>query len=308
MHANASIDFTIGSRRLLAVSRALTTWSFSLAEVLALGEQHGDAAGLPEPPDPGPDGLRVLSAPRAALDTIASTFPGHVAGSRQDYRRHFIAMEGSYSDYLAQFSSKTRSTLQRKARKLARETGGYEVTRHASAGEVAAFLDAALPLSARTYQARLLDAGLPDTTGARLSMLEAAEDDRLRCFLLWAKGEPIAYLALPVTGTTVVYAHVGHDPEFARLSPGTVLQCEALEALFAEQRFTHFDFTEGEGSHKAMFGTASADCASFVLLTPTAFNRTLVAARTGFDAAVAGARTLTERTPALARIRSLLRA
>jgi CelD/BcsL family acetyltransferase involved in cellulose biosynthesis len=218
-------------------------------------------------------------------------------------------MEGSsFEDYLAGFSSKTRSTLRRKARKLAKEAGDYTLTEHRTCAEVETFLDAALPLSAKTYQARLLDAGLPDSEDGRQSTLDAAERGQMRCFLLWVGKSPIAYLSLPVVGKTLVYAHLGYDPEYARLSPGTVLQLLALERLFAENAYTHFDFTEGEGAHKAMFGTDSVECSSFVLLSPTIANRALLGARTSFDGAVEAARSLAERTGVLTRIRSALRA
>ena len=161
-----------------------------------------------------------------------------------------------------------------------------------------------MPLSAKTYQARLLGAGLPEDPAASRAMLEAAEDDRMRAFLLHAGGAPVAYLSLPVSGRTLVYAHLGYDPAWARLSPGTVLQLEALERLFAEGRFAWFDFTEGEGAHKALFGTHAAACSSLVLLRPTLANRTLLGAREAFDAGVAGAKALAERSGAARRIRA----
>ncbi|WP_298471706.1 GNAT family N-acetyltransferase [uncultured Erythrobacter sp.] len=296
------IDFTIGSRRLFSVQRLLSSWAFSLEDVLA------DEARL-APPEPGSDGLRILSAPNHAIAAIASKFPDHLIGGRQDYRRHYIDMAGSYDDYLTQFSGKTRSTLRRKARKLAKEVGdAYRLTEHRTPAEVESFLDAAIPLSEKTYQARLLDAGLPDTPKARTAMLEAAEDDRMRGFLLHASDGPIAYLSLPISGNTLIYAHLGYDPAWSRLSPGTVLQMEALERLFAEQRYRYFDFTEGEGAHKTMFGTDSVLCSSFVLLEPTLANRALLGARAGFDTIVGQAKNLAERSGALARVRSALRA
>ncbi|MCL9982429.1 MAG: GNAT family N-acetyltransferase [Erythrobacter sp.] len=302
--ATAAIDFTLGSRRLLSVPRTLATWSFSLDEVVS--------GTLPASPAPGADGVRVLSAPAAQLAEIVAHYPGFVAGGRQDYRRHYIDMGQSFDAYLSRFSGKTRSTLRRKAKKLAEECGGYSITEHRTPAEIEAFLAAALPLSARTYQARLLDAGLPDSPEARRAMLEASEADRMRAFLLHAAGQPIAYLSLPVAGpkakATLVYAHLGYDPDHARLSPGTVLQMEALERLFAEARYRWFDFTEGEGAHKAMFGTHSALCSSLVLLRPTLANRTLLGARGAFDAGVAGAKALAQRSGALARIRAGLRA
>jgi CelD/BcsL family acetyltransferase involved in cellulose biosynthesis len=305
----ATIDFTAGSRRLFAVQRSLATWSFTLEDVLGCENLS--------PPQTGRDGLRVLSAPTHQIEQIMARFPNHLIGGRQDYHRHYIDMRGgggsatgaaTYDDYLARFSGKTRSTLRRKARKLAKEAGGYTVTEHRKPREVERFLGAALPLSARTYRARLLDAGLPDTHSARAAMLEAAEDDRMRCFLLHAGAAPIAYLSLPIAGRTLVYAHLGYDPDWARLSVGTVLQLEALERLFAEQRFAYFDFTEGDGAHKAVFGTDSAACSSFVMLEPTPANRALLGARSGFDSAIAGVKSLATRSGALARVRSALRA
>jgi CelD/BcsL family acetyltransferase involved in cellulose biosynthesis len=297
----AAIDFTLGSRRLLSVPRMLATWSFGLEDVLA-----GD---LPPAPPSGRDGVRVLSAPTTQLAAITARFPGFIAGGRQDYRRHYIDMGQSFDDYMAQFSGKTRSTLRRKARKLSDETpGGYNVTEHRTPAELEAFLAAALPLSARTYQARLLDAGLPEDAAARRAMLEAGEADRMRAFLLHAGGQPVAYLSLPVTGQTLVYAYLGYDPDWARLSVGTVLQMDALERLFAEARYRWFDFTEGDGAHKEMFGTHAAACSSLVLLEPTLANRTLLGARGAFDASVSQAKALATRSGAISRIRALLRA
>lgn len=295
----ASIDFTAGSRRLLGVPRELNDWSFSLAQILT------DAP--PDAPSPGRDGVRVLSAPTARLAEVVAEYPGYLAGGRQDYRRHYIDMRQSFADYMAQFSGKTRSTLRRKVKKLAEEVGGYTVSEHRTPAEIEAFLAAALPLSAKTYQARLLGAGLPDGPDARRAMLAAAEADQMRAFLLHAGREAVAYLALPVAGETLVYAHLGYDPAFARLSPGTVLQMDALERLFAEQRYRWFDFTEGDGAHKELFGTGHAACSTLVLLEPTLANRTLLGARAGFDASVAQAKALAERSGALGRLRTLLR-
>ncbi|MFL0671349.1 MAG: GNAT family N-acetyltransferase [Erythrobacter sp.] len=299
-----TIDFTLGSRRLLAVPRRLAVWSFSLEDVLAAG----NGAALPAAPPMGPDGLRVLSVPAAGLPALLARFPGLIAGARQDYRRHYIDMSLGFDGYMARFSGKTRSTLRRKARKLAEDAGGYTITEHRTASEVEQFLSLALPLSARTYQARLLDAGLPASPQARRAMLEAAKAGRMRCFLLHAGGQAAAYLSLPVVGDTLVYAHLGYDPDWARLSPGTVLQMEALERLFAEGGYRWFDFTEGEGAHKALFGTDSAECASLMLLKSSLANRALLGARAGFDRAVSQGKALAMRSGAVGSIRSLLRA
>ncbi len=301
--APASIDFTVGSRRLFSVPRLLETLAFSLEDILA-GRMPSAAALQAQV-----DGYRILSAPLDRIDDLIARFPGHLIGGRQDYRRFYIDMTGDYDTYLARFSGKTRSTLRRKQRKLAEACGGaYTCTEHRTPAEVERFLDLALPLSARTYQARLLDAGLPETAQARARLLEQAAQDRLRCFLLSHGDKPLAYLALPVEGKTLVYAWLGYDPDWAQLSPGTVLQMEALERLFGETRYRWFDFTEGEGAHKEMFGTDHVPCASFALLKASLSNRLLLGARAGFDATVSGAKLIADKSGALAGARRMLKA
>lgn len=138
-------------------------------------------------------------------------------------------------------------------------------------------------------------------------MLARAEAGSMRCYLLFADGAPIAYLTLPVDGDTLVYAFLGFDPDWARLSPGTVLQMEALERLFAEDRYRYFDFTEGHGAHKAMFGTDRVQCASFYLLKPTLTNRAILASLATFDRTVAATRNLATRAGVAAAARRVLR-
>ena len=295
------IRFALGSRRLLSVPRRLVPLAFSLEEVLARRWPEINAVEDAE-------GLRIMSVPLALEPEASTRFPGHVAGGRQVYRRHYIDMSGSFEAYLARFSAKTRSTLRRKVRRLAQEVGGaLEMRDYRTPGEIEAFLAEALPLSARTYQARLLDAGLPADASSRAAMLAKAEAGNMRCFLLRAKGEAIAYLALPVEGATLVYAHLGYHPDWAALSPGTVLQMQALESLFAERHFRWFDFTEGEGAHKATFGTDSAECASLLLLKANATNRLLLGSLAAFDNSVAAARAVAQKSGALAQARKLLR-
>ena len=73
----ASIDFTVGSRRLFAVGRDLASWSFSLEDILS------GSGTMPNPPEPGPDGVRVLSAPKAGVNNVMVCFPHHLIGGRQ---------------------------------------------------------------------------------------------------------------------------------------------------------------------------------------------------------------------------------
>lgn len=295
------IPFTVGSRRLFSIERSVATLAFSLQDILA-------GRVPPVPALNSVEGLRVLSAPTAAELRLRSAMPGFLIGAREQYARYFIDMAGSYEDYFSRFSAKTRSTLRRKRRKFEKAAGGsLDLRVYRTPEEIDTFTALAQPLSRRTYQARLLDAGLPEGEAAQAERRDLAVEDRLRAFLLFLDNAPVAYLYLPVERETLVYAYLGFDPGHAGLSPGTVLQMAALENLFAEGRYQYFDFTEGEGAHKALFGTDSVDCASFLMLRPTWANRAVIASLGGFDGAVKSVKRLARQTGVEGTLRRLLR-
>lgn len=298
----AQVRFLLGDRPVFAARRMLVPVAYGLDAIL----ENSPLPATPLPADA--DGYRLQSVPAQRIARLGRDIPGLVASRPQVYARHYIDMALGHDGYLAQFSSKTRATLKRKMRKLADAGGGaLDIRSYHRPGEIDAFFDAALPLSGQTYQARLLDAGLPGDAAFRAEARQLAEADALRAYILFLQDRAVAYLYLPVVDDVLIYAYLGYDQASAQLSPGTVLQMYALEALFAEQRFRYFDFTEGDGAHKSLFGTHQVQCATVMLLKPTLANRALLAAHTGFNAAVEGIGAWLDRIGAKARIRKLLR-
>lgn len=302
-HSKLPVKFVIGSRMLFSVPRALQTVAFDLDDLL-----RAENILFPAPDDDA-DGFRVMSIPRASLVPILTRYPGYHLGGLKSFRRFYIEMAGkSFDDYLARFSSKTRSTLKRKHRKLLEHAGHrLDVREFRHEKDVDAFISDAVPLSRRTYQSRLLNDGLPEGPRAVSAMKDLARQNQMRAYVLYAAGRPVSYLYLPTTGEIITYAHLGYDPDYAQLSVGTVLQMIALERLFAEKRYRYFDFTEGEGAHKEMFGTHNVAACSFFLLKPAISNALLIGALNAFDSSVAVARGLAERNGALAYFRRILR-
>jgi CelD/BcsL family acetyltransferase involved in cellulose biosynthesis len=123
-------------------------------------------------------------------------------------------------------------------------------------------------------------------------MRDLATEDQVRAFLLFVDGRAVSYLYAPGDRQTLRYAYLGYDPAFADLSPGTVLQLEAMRMLMDEGRFRWFDFTEGDGQHKRQFATGAIDSVDMLLLRPTFAN--FAAARTlaAWDGAVEAAKRL----------------
>ena len=271
------LAFRVGARTLAAVPRRLVRVALSLDQVLA-----GDVPPLPALGRA--DGFLVTSLPEPVLATM--TRPGVVAAVRQRYVRHHVDLTIGRAAWLARLSSNARASVKRKAKRLAEEGGGsLDIRRYRTPHEIAAFHPLARAVSKATYQERLLGEGLPDL--APLAALAAT--DRLRAWLLFVHDRPVAYLCCSGDGDTLRYDHVGHDPAFNHVSPGAVLQVEALGDLFAD-RFARFDFTEGEGQHKRQFATGGTPCVDLLLLRPTLANRATLAALRLFDKGVATAK------------------
>lgn len=174
-----------------------------------------------------------------------------------------LMRSGGFQGYLQNFSSKTRSTLHRKVRRFAEASphGKLDWRVYRAPEEVARFLDLASELSESTYQARLLNCGLPTSAKFREKTLELAGQGLAYGFILFLAERPAAYVYCERRGAIVTYDYVGHDPALNALSPGTVLQYQLLEYLFADPAAGIFDFTEGEGTHKALFATDQKLCA-----------------------------------------------
>lgn len=294
------LKFMIGARTLFAAERRLIRVALSLAEARA-----GVLPALPPLPADA-DGYVVTSLPEALLPQLDRQRGG--AFVRQLYTRHWLDFAGGFDAWFATLSSNARQGLRRKARKLAGESGGgLDIRRFRTPAELQAFHAIARTLSQRTYQERLLDSGLPQDAAFVATMLSLAAANQVRAWLLYVAGKPVAYLYCPAQGDTLIYAHVGHDPAFNELSPGAVLQLEAMRDLFTEGRFASFDFTEGEGQHKRQFASGGIACADVLLLRPTLANRGLLAALRGFDGAMALAKRVVQHSGLEKRVRALRR-
>jgi CelD/BcsL family acetyltransferase involved in cellulose biosynthesis len=296
-----ALPFRVGPRTLWRVRRRLVRVPVSLAQGLA-----GEMPPLP-PLDRESDGYLVTAVPAVRAEA-RGRHAGLIPFVRQSYQRCYAGLDGGYDAYLAGFSAKTRSTLKRKLRRFADRSGGaIDARAYATPEAMEDFYRHARAVSAKTYQERLLGAGLPEGREALEAMRTLARRDAVRAWLLFLDGEPVSYLYAPAEGDTLLYAYLGYDPAFADLSPGTVLQLEAMRDLMTENRFRLFDFTEGEGQHKRLFSTGRIDCVDLLLLRPTLANRLIGHGLAAFDGAVAGVKTLVAKLGLERLVRARLR-
>ena len=276
------LKFEIGARTLMAIQRSLVRIPLSLDEART--------GMLPELPalEREAHGYAITSLPENLQDVMVAASGDMLPFVRQRYTRYFIDFSVGFEGWWNGLSSNARQGMKRKAKRIAAESGGdLDVRSFSRPEELDEFHDVARKISLRTYQERLLGSGLPDTPEFLREMVAMSAAGNVRAWLLYIAGEPAAYLYCPIIGDNVIYAHVGHDPAFNDLSPGAVLQLEAMRDLFDEKRFARFDFTEGEGQHKRQFATDGVACVDLLLLRPSLANRVTMAALGSFNRSVA---------------------
>lgn len=225
-----------------------------------------------------------------------------------NYQRYWVVFDGDFENYLKKFSSKSRNTLLRKVRKFAEFSGGeIDWREYCKPEEMREFYKLAGEVSQKTYQERLLDCGLPTDQKFQDNMLALAAEDSIRGYLLFHQKKPIAYIYCPVRDGIALYEYVGHDPEYQRWSPGTLLQYFALQCLFTANHIRIFDFTEGEGAHKAFFATNNQYCADIYYFRRTWCNFSKVALHVSSDRLSRGIVQVLDRLGVKATVKKLLR-
>jgi CelD/BcsL family acetyltransferase involved in cellulose biosynthesis len=300
------VKFKLGERTLFTRSLWLKVRDVPLRPDLPVTVEH------PEPPgealEGGCAGYLIRSLPVRAEQSKWRTAGSYISYTPLQYQRYYIDLRQTFSAYRSKFSSKSRSTLTRKVRKFAEQFGGEVRWRcYGSCEEMRDFYRLARMVSAKTYQERLLDAGLPESP-AFLQEIEAlAARGLARGYILFDADKPVAFLFCPVRDDVVLYQYLGYDPAYMNWSPGTVLQWHALEALFAERRFAYFDFTEGQSDHKRFFATGSVRCANVFFLRRNLRNLSLVLGHMGLDAVSARSGAVLEQLGMKARVKKLIR-
>jgi len=251
------LRFQIGDFRLGKVMLPL------LRRSAALDEPPLDPGNIPETPPElgGALGYVVWSQPLVRRLPAVTPRCDAIRYVPRQYRRFSIELSGGFDQYMAAFSGRTRSGLKRKLRKFADASiGSVDFRQYRTPAEIECFFTLARKVSSKTYQERRLKLGFPVHPEFFAAGIALSKQDCIRGYILFLAGKPISYLYCTVRRDVVSYDHHGFDPAFARLSPGTVLQLLALQTLFAEQRFSTFDFAPGEGFHKERFATQGRLC------------------------------------------------
>lgn len=201
---------------------------------------------------PTPEDLPRLTFERRFIRYV----PGH-------FDHHALELSGSFEEYVKGLSSKDRHELMRKTRKFKSFAGSAVECRLLSRPEeMDEFHELAVSVARHTYQAKWLEAAIPEGPEYREELREAAAEGRVRGFILFHGDRPIAYGNCRGRGSVLDYLQTGYDPEYRQWSPGMVLLHEMLEELFAEGSFELLDLGTGAARWKRGYSTRNTRCAN----------------------------------------------
>jgi len=189
------------------------------------------------------------------------------------YLRFVIDLKGSFSEYLATFSKKSRHELQRTVRRFSDASGGtLDVREYRTASEIMTFRDIAIAISSRSYK-KDIGWGFEEGQSFAQQLQVEAGTGALCGYVLMLSGEPAAYGLCKIEKDIIVYKYTGYVDKFARRSPGKVLLYLMLERFFAEGRHTLFDFDGTDYfAYKEFFATQAIPCRRVIWFQPTIRN------------------------------------
>jgi len=157
----------------------------------------------------------------------------------------------------SRFGRKRRKEWKRLSRRLEEAAGGQiEVKSYRHECQIDEFARIASKISAVTYKDKI-GAGFEDTSQTRSLLVQAAQSNWWRGYVLYAGDEPCAFESGVIYGRTYFAEVIGYEPHWGPFSPGTILFIKVLEELCRSRSVNIFDYGFGNAEYKERFGTES---------------------------------------------------
>ena len=186
---------------------------------------------------------------------------------RATHSHSFMALPDRAEAIYAGLSKEHRWKLRRDARRFREAFAHLTVVRFDSTHRLQEMFQDAEAIAATTYQ-RGLGVGFSDTRPIRELLRLEAEKGWLRGYILYAGGRPCAFWIGCVYGGKFLSEYLGHDPAYAKHSPGNYILTSAMEDLCREG-VKAIDFGFGEAQYKQRFGTDHRHERTIYVYAPT---------------------------------------
>lgn len=167
--------------------------------------------------------------------------------------RYGVRTAENFDAYLAQLNSKWRSTFRRSLRTFdSHFETQTEMRCFRSEEEVTAFIDDAEKVSRRTWQWHEAGRGMQNRTAVDARLRLAAKLGYFHSFVLYGRGEPLAFVEGFLAGGCYIPFQIGFVKEMASLSVGTVCQLLVLRCMHESTppRARWVDYMDGDDDWK----------------------------------------------------------
>ena len=196
------------------------------------------------------------------------------------WTRRLLRLPGSFDEFLATRSHKTRKGIRRDARQLEAAYGdalSVEIFRDpADADRLVVDADR---VAQSTYQ-RKLGAGFADTAEQRELVRIGLEHGWMRGYMLYLDDSPPAYwLCSPFRRTTLLRTG-GFDEAYAEHRVGIYLLMRVIEDACADPELDVLDFGPGDAAYKEQYANETREERNAVIFAPTLRARRINATRT----------------------------
>jgi CelD/BcsL family acetyltransferase involved in cellulose biosynthesis len=214
-------------------------------------------------------------SPTAGLVTAAAERRGLRWARFETHRRPYLALGGSWEQYLASRPQKLRYNLRARRRQLG-ALGALSFRHYRQPDEVQQQLPLAFALHARRWQDQYTSTLFSRSAAARRFYAEAAarlagrgwlelatleQGDRLLAFALCFLHQDRLYYYLPA-----------FDPDYARFAPSTSLLAHLIESSYA-RGLAELDFMLGDEVYKAQWASGSRGTLRLLVAAPGARGR-----------------------------------
>lgn len=209
-------------------------------------------------------------SPTAELLRRAAERRGLRHSCLETYRRPYLALAGSWEQYLASRPPKLRYNLRARRRQLATR-GELRFRHYSQPEEVARLLPRAVEIHARRWRDQHTSTLFSRSEAAQRFYAEAAGRLAGRGWLnlaaLELDGRLLAFALCLLQQDKLYYYLPAFDPEFARFAPSTTLLAHLIEWAYA-RGLREVDFMLGEESYKEQWASGSRGTRRLVLAAP----------------------------------------
>lgn len=189
--------------------------------------------------------------------------------------RHALELPGSFEELLGRHSTRSRSRIRRELRQFRSTFGDRARLVRRDSPDERERMHADIDAVARTSYQEHLHVGSVGTALRRRLMDEAIDRGRLRSWILYLDGSPVAFWTGIAHQGTYFSLTTAYDPRHAEARVGYISMLDMFAACCADPAIDRVDFGPGDAEYKRRFASVSTTCHDVRIFSPRLRSRVL---------------------------------